>query len=147
MQCKDVMLTLVYRCREQDTISHCAKLMRDQRIGFVPVVNDRGGVIGVVTDRDIVVRAIAADKASSTLVHEIMTPGPLLTCRADEDLRRLEKRMAEQKKSRAMVFDATDQLVGVISLSDIAEAERSPFRTGRLLKEVARRESVAITRP
>jgi CBS domain-containing protein len=147
MQCREVMLTLVYTCRENDPVSQPARLMRDEHIGFVPVIDERGAVKGVITDRDLAVRVLAEDKPASTRVSEVMSVGGLLTCHADEDLHVLETRMAQQKKGRALVLDDQGHLAGVISLSDIAQAETSAQRSGALLRSVTHRESVAIARP
>ncbi len=146
MLCKDVMLTLVYKCTRDTSAYECAKIMRDEKIGFVPVIDSSKKVVGVVTDRDIAVRIVAANRPASLPVSEIMSTGPLLTCGPDDDLRELEQKMAKMKRSRALVKNDAGELVGVISLADIAQFERSAAQMGRLMREVGRRESVAITR-
>jgi len=146
MRCKDVMLNLVYTCPENGSVLECARKMRDEKIGFVPVISHEGKVIGVVTDRDLAIRVLAENKPPTLPVREIMSVGELVTCTPEDDLLFLEKRMSSEKKSRAVVLDK-GELVGVISLSDIARAETSARRTGNLLKDVSTRESVAIARP
>lgn len=144
MQCRDVMLTLVYKCTEVSTAAECARLMRDEKLGFVPIVDPAGKLIGVVTDRDLTVRVLAVEKPGTTVLSDVMSPGPVLTCRADDTLESLEKRMGEQKRSRAVVVDTAAKPIGIISLSDIARVERSATRTSRLLREITERESAAI---
>jgi len=146
MQCQEVMLSHVYKCRQTDTARTCAALMRDEKIGFIPVVDQKDKVVGVVTDRDLVVRLLASDLPSFTPVRDVMTVGELVTCRPDEDLRGLEARMAKAQKSRALVVDRQGKCVGVISLSDIAQAEEAG-QVGKLLNDVTHRESVQICRP
>lgn len=146
MKCKDVMLTLIFKCEEKTTVADCAQLMRDEQLGFLPVLDDRGSVIGVVTDRDLAVRVVAEKRSVDTPVRDIMSTGPFLSCLPDDDLHELEGRMAQTKKARALVKSEDGALLGVISLSDIAQRERSASRTGKLLKEVTRRESVALIR-
>lgn len=145
MKCKDVMLTLVYRAVEDTSVAECARIMRDEHLGFVPVVDVEGTVLGVVTDRDLAIRVLAERLPLTTRVSEVMSPGPFLTCAPEDDLRHLEKRMADQKKGRALVRDELGALVGVISLSDIAQHESSLARTARLFQAVTRRESVSLT--
>jgi CBS domain-containing protein len=145
MECKDIMLSYVYKCRETDTARTCAAIMRDQKIGFVPVVDKNDKPVGVITDRDLVVRLLACDKSTFTPVRELMTVGELLTCRADEDLRSLEAKMSKAKKSRALVVDREGKCIGVISLSDIAHSE-DPAWAGRLLNAIAHRESIQIAK-
>ncbi len=146
MRCRDVMLNLVYTCPENDSVLECARKMRDEKIGFIPVTAADGQLVGVLTDRDIAVRVVAENKPLTTPVRQVMSVGGLVTCTPDDDLLFLEKRMASEKKSRAVVLEK-GRLVGVISLSDIARRETSIRRTGALLRDVTQRESVAIARP
>ncbi len=146
MKCEDVMLTLVFKCDESSTVAECAQLMRDEQLGFVPVLDAQLNVVGVVTDRDLAVRVLAEQLELSTPVSEVMSTGPFLSCGPDDDLHELELRMAHEKKTRALVKASDGSLLGVISLSDIAQCERSAARTGKLLKEVTRRESVSLVR-
>lgn len=141
MLCGDVMRPMVLRCAPDTTATRCAQLMRDEQLGFVPVVDAKGQVIGVVTDRDLAVRVLAEQLPGSTPVMAFMTPEPFVTCQPHEDLRELEQRLAEAKRSRALVQDRAGQLLGVISLSDIAQAEPSAQRTARVLQEITRREA------
>ena len=147
MLCKDVMLTLVFKCTRETTAEACAQMMRDQRIGFLPVLDEKGAAIGVVTDRDLALRVLAESRPGKTPIGEIMSPAPFLVCEPDEDLRSLERQMAQARKSRALVRDAYGKIVGIISLSDIAQSERSASRTGELLRELTHRESAVIARP
>ena len=146
MKCKDVMLTLIFKCDENTTVSECALLMREEQLGFLPVLDTQANVIGVVTDRDLALRVVAEGRSFDTKVRDIMSTGPLLSCSPDDDLHELEQRMAQTKKARALVKAEDGSLLGIISLSDIAQRERSASRTGKLLKEVTRRESVALIR-
>jgi len=146
MRCKDVMVTLVFRCHENDSIQKCARLMLEEQIGFVPVTGESGRLVGVVTDRDLALRVLAEGKSVDLPVKSVMTIGGLLTCHPDDDLRDLEKRMAEERKGRAVVME-NERVVGVISAADVAVAEGSQRRAGWLMRELARRESGSIVRP
>jgi CBS domain-containing protein len=144
MKCEDVMLTLIFKAGLTSTVAECAQLMRDEELGFLPVLDEEFRVVGVVTDRDLAVRIVAEQRPATTLVTEVMSPGPFLSCEPEDELEELEQRMAREKKARALVKAPDGSLLGVISLSDIAQAERSAERTGRLLKEVTRRGPVAL---
>jgi len=144
MKCRDVMLTLVFRCTENTPVAQCARVMRDEHLGFVPVLGSQGEVLGVVTDRDLALRVIAEGLVLDTPVSAVMSTGPFLSCHPDEELRALERRMAETRKGRALVRGEDGALVGVISLSDIAKREPSAARTGQLLREITSRESVSL---
>lgn len=144
MKCEDVMLTLIFKAGLTSTVAECAQLMRDEELGFLPVLDDQFRVVGVVTDRDLATRVVAEHRPSTTPVIEVMNKGPFLSCEPDDELEALEQRMASEKKARALVKAPDGSLLGIISLSDIAQAENSEARTGRLLKEVTRRGPVAL---
>jgi CBS domain-containing protein len=129
----------VARCAEELTVEACARMMRDNNVGFLPVVDGRGQVVGVVTDRDLAVRVLADDLPSETPVGEVMTRD-VRVCRFDDDLESAERKMAVARKSRLVVTDDGGRCVGVISLSDFAQAEPGA-RAAEVLRAVTRREA------
>jgi CBS domain-containing protein len=143
MKCEDVMLSYVYKCGPEDSAASCAQLMKAENVGFVPVVDGAGKVLGVVTDRDLAVRLVAEERSGQTPVREIMTSHHLLTCRRDEDLKDVMKRMGSQMRARAMVIDGRGVCIGVVSITDIAGVE-APAAVGELLKDVTRRETIQV---
>lgn len=134
MLCRDFMRTDVRTCRPTDTVSHCAKVMLQEDVGFVPVVDAVGRPIGVVTDRDIALRVFASKRTSRARVASIMSQD-LISCRVSDSLQSAEAKLAQFGKSRIVVVDRKGRVAGVISLSDVALAE-TPVRAGRLLKAV-----------
>lgn len=143
MYVREVMKKTVVTCREHDSLKHCADLMRDRKIGMLPVVDSKQQLVGIVTDRDLVVRGMAENRPLTTEAHVVMTKR-LITCRQEDELWFAEERMASERKSRIVVVDEARHPVGVISLSDIPMADEGP-RAGELLQQVARRE--ASSRP
>ncbi|MBS1151613.1 MAG: hypothetical protein H6Q89_3311 [Myxococcaceae bacterium] len=137
MKVRDVMVERVSRCSELDRIDMCSRLMRDRKVGLLPVINTGGRVVGVVTDRDIALRVVAGNRPGSTLVREVMTRGPVVTVTAGDELTELESRLAKARKRRAVVIDSFGRCVGIVSLWDIAQKEE-PSRTVMLLREVSR---------
>ena len=134
MLCRDVMTKDVAVCRETDTVNHCARVMRDRNVGFLPVVDVRGMVNGLLTDRDLAIRVLAEDLSMATPVGSVMTRD-VRVCRAKDPLRVAERHMAEVKRSRLVVVDDSGRCVGVISLSDVAQAD-TRAHAGHLLYEV-----------
>ncbi|HEY7410549.1 MAG TPA: CBS domain-containing protein [Vicinamibacteria bacterium] len=132
------MKTGLVSCAPTDTVARCAELMKERRIGFVPVLDADRRVLGVVTDRDLVLRVLAPGAAPSVPVSEVMTK-EVVSCRSGDTLGAAEEKMALRRKSRVVVIDAEGRCIGVISLSDIAQAENRA-RTGKLLFAVTRRE-------
>jgi len=144
MLCRDVMKKKVFVCHEVDAVDECARTMRDQNIGFLPVVDAKGLVSGLVTDRDLTVRVLAENLSLSMPVSAVMTRD-VRVCQAMDPLRTAERRMATVKRSRLVVVDDRGRCVGVISLSDIAQAD-SRAQAGHVLYEITQRRTAAPSR-
>ena len=139
MRCDEMMKRDVHCCRQDDTLQSIARLMRDQNIGFVPVC-DHDKPIGTVTDRDLAVRACADGLSpASTKVSQVMTR-EVIRCRPSDDVAKAESLMSKNHKSRIMVCDDGGKLVGVISLSDIAERE-DDAHAADTMRQVSERET------
>ncbi len=108
-------------CRTGGSVRDCAKLMQRENVGFVPICNEDGEPVGTITDRDIALRVVAEGKSPDTLVDGVMTR-EVVACNVGDELEDAERLMREHRKSRVMVLDG-GRLVGVISLSDVVEAE------------------------
>ena len=140
MRCMDVMKKNLFIVGPDDTVQVAAERMRNTNVGFLPVTDKDGRVIGTLTDRDIALRVAAADRlASSCLVGEVMT-SEVVSCRATDDLTKAEELMAEHLKSRMLVTNDEGHLQGVLSLSDIAQFEWAR-RTGATIREITAREA------
>ena len=112
--------------------------MRDANIGFLPVCDPSRKVLGAITDRDIAVRVVADGRPPTTAVGDVMTR-EVVACRPEDDVRRAEELMGKQHKSRMIVADEQWRLLGVISLSDIAQVEDAS-RASQTMKQVTERE-------
>jgi CBS domain-containing protein len=104
------------------SICEAACLMAQADAGAIPVgENDR--LVGMITDRDIAVRAVAAGKGPNTPVREVMTT-EVKYCFEDETLDHVAKNMAELRVRRLPVLNRDKRLVGIVSLGDVALTER-----------------------
>jgi CBS domain-containing protein len=122
MQVQDVMTKTVKVIDSTATLLEAAEMMRDEEIGALPVAN-AGRPIGMLTDRDIVVRALASYKdPSQTRVRDIITPR-LTTIYADQDISEAAALMAHQQIRRLLVLDHDQAPVGILSLGDISLSE------------------------
>jgi CBS domain-containing protein len=121
-------------CRENDTIRDCAKLMKQEDIGFVPICDEAGAPIGAVTDRDLAIRALAEGRSPDERVSAFMSRD-VVSCRLGDDVDQAMELMRTERKSRVMVCDDQGKLRGVISLQDIAELE-SEEEAGETLQQV-----------
>lgn len=140
MKCREVMRSPVLTCTENQTVGACARLMRDQEVGFVPIVDRSQRLVGVLTDRDLTLRVLAEGLSAKTPVTKVMSGTMLVTCGPDDDLAIAESRMSRAQKSRIVVVDENKFVAGVISLSDVAQVEEM-LHGGRVLQAVTRRES------
>lgn len=130
MKVRDVMTTKLDVVTRYEPLSHVAEIMRDAGVGMVPVVRDRDGMqlVGVITDRDIVVRHVAEGHQSDPPVAEHMTWGELHTIRPDAELRELAEVMKAARVRRVLVTVEDGRLLGVVSQTDIARIAGVPSR-------------------
>lgn len=134
MQVKEVMTERVSVIGPETQIPEVARKMRDEDIGSLPVVeNER--LIGIVTDRDIVVRAVAdgADIRTTT-ARDAMSPR-ILYCFEDQTVEEVLENMGEQQIRRLPVVDRGKRLVGVVSLGDLSKAAKR--KAGDALREIS----------
>ena len=139
MLCEQVMRRYPKFLAENDTVQAAAKLMRDENIGFVPVCGTDGKVVGIVTDRDIVVK-IASDGGLLGKPLTTLMSREVVSCKAKDDLTRAEQLMEQNQKSRIVCVDDQGKAIGVISLSDIAQHEDGD-RASQLLRIITQREA------
>jgi len=122
MRVSEAMSRDVRLASPDQTIRDVAKIMDDIDAGSVPVSeNDR--LVGMVTDRDIAVRAVAAGKGPDTPVREVMSR-EVKYCYDDEDLDHVAKNMGDQRVRRLPVVNREKRLVGIVSLGDVATNEK-----------------------
>jgi CBS domain-containing protein len=119
MRCEELMHRKVEMVKIDDTILDAARRMRDRDIGFLPVVDASGKAVGVITDRDITVRAVAGGWTGSSRIGDLMTRD-LIACHPDDDLEECVQLMAKHEVSRVLVVNDDGTPCGVISLGDIA---------------------------
>ncbi len=121
------------------TLAEVATLMRQEDCGSIPVVREKR-LVGIVTDRDIVVRGIAAGKdAKTTPVSEVMSADPVCIG-PEDDVREAEQRMGDRQIRRLPVVD-DGALAGMLVIGQIARRETREERTGEALKEISQPSS------
>lgn len=137
--CRQIMRAPVDTIGSGETVVAAARLMRDRDIGFMPVCNRLGAILGVLTDRDIVVRALTGyGDPLAVPVSQIMSRDPI-TCGLDDTIGHAEQLMREHRITRLVVLDTHRRPIGVLSLSDVAQYEH-PSRVGRTVQAVAERK-------
>lgn len=118
MKVSEIMSRDVHIARPDQTLQEVARAMADRDLGFMPVGDD-DRLVGTITDRDIVVRALAQGRDGSTLVRDTMTED-VHYCFDDEDTEHVTQNMGNIQVRRLPVVNRDKRLVGVISLADAA---------------------------
>ena len=138
MYVRDVMTAQVNFVASDTPVNEVARLLRDQDIGSVPV-SDGEKLVGMITDRDIVVRGMADGVDPRSLrARDVMSP-KIVFCTEDQSVEEVLEHMGQEQVRRMPVVDANRRLVGVVSLGDLsrAAAERT---AGNALKEISEPE-------
>lgn len=130
----DAMTAQVVTSKPSDSIKATARIMRDVDTGVVPV-SDNGKVVGMVTDRDIVLRVVAEGGSVDGPVSAIMTPD-VLTCREDDNLADAAALMGSHQLRRLIVLNESGKLAGILSLGDIAH-DYGAKKVGLALEEIS----------
>jgi len=134
MNIREVMTPNPRTVSPDDTIQNAARIMRDEDTGAVPVVED-GRPVGMVTDRDIVIRAVADGGVTDRVVRDIVTTG-IVSVTPEMSTRDANELMSEHQVRRLPVVE-NDRLVGIVSLGDLAVKEGKDKRTGDTLQEIS----------
>jgi CBS domain-containing protein len=136
MQLKDVMTREVTVVPPEATVQDAARKMEQLDIGPLPVC-DGERLVGMITDRDIIVRAVAQRRGpATTAVHEVMTP-EVAYYFEDQDVTEARRLMAGRQLRRLPVLNRNKWLVGLVALGDLAVDTGDPQRVGETLKAVS----------
>jgi CBS domain-containing protein len=121
MRVSEVMTSNVTTIAPAQTIKEAAECMSALDVGALPVGED-GRLIGMITDRDIVVRGVAHSRGPDTLVGDVMS-SKVCYCYQDQELGEIAANMGDIQVRRLPVLDREKQLVGIVSLGDIAASD------------------------
>lgn len=136
MQIRQIMTTDVEIIRPDATIGHAAERMRELNVGSLPVC-DGERLVGMVTDRDITVRATAEGRAPlTTYVRDVMSPH-IIYCFEDQQPEDIEHVMQEHQIRRLPVLTRAKRLSGIISLGDLAVKSGQVQEVGRTIREIS----------
>ncbi|HEX7044256.1 MAG TPA: CBS domain-containing protein [Burkholderiales bacterium] len=134
MKVSEAMTRDVMMVSPTQSIAEAARMMAECDAGILPVSeNDR--LIGMITDRDIAIRAVAQRRSPDTAVRDVMSK-EVLYCFDDEDIDRVAKNMGDNQVRRLPVVNRDKRLVGIISLGDIARHTK-PGATGEAMAQIA----------
>lgn len=135
MQIREVMTPDVTTVRPDSPLVEVAKIMREEDIGAVPVT-DNEQLLGMVTDRDIVVRALVeGHDGLDRTAADVMSPD-VHCCTVEDDVEDVLRDMGDQQLRRLPVVDDDQRLVGIVSLGDLSR-EAKPKAAGKSLKDIS----------
>lgn len=139
LRCREIMQQPVRTVLEEDSVFAAARIMREEDVGFLPVSDADGVVLGILTDRDIATRVCAAGSdAAVTEVRTVMTTG-VIAVQPDDTVAKAASLMRRHHVTRIVVLSRGRRPLGILSLSDISQYER-PASVGRTLQSVAERK-------
>src|SRR5204863_1961035 len=122
MRVSEAMTREVRVASPGQSIRDVAKIMAEIDAGSMPV-GDNDRLVGMITDRDIAIRAVALGKGPETPVREVMSSDQVLYCYEDEELDHVAKNMSQQQVRRLPVVNREKRLVGIVSLGNLAQSE------------------------
>ena len=135
---RDVMTANPQTVTEKDSVLNVARIMRDEDTGVVPVVDNGRKIIGMVTDRDIVVRAVADGKDLKTIhVTDVMTK-QVRTVSENASVREVLDVMSGAQIRRVPVVNGNNELVGIVSMKDIATETNQDGKVGKAVENISK---------
>lgn len=139
MKIQDVMTRDPHCATPETSVRDAARIMRDNDIGIVPVVEDHSSrrLLGVVTDRDIAVRVVAEGRNADSLVSDAMSRDRLATCTADGDLDDAMDLMATEQVRRIPIVDERGTLVGIVAQADVVLKARADARAEETVERIS----------
>ena len=136
MKIRDVMTRDVIRIDPEESVSVAARTLTHYNIGALPVCGGDGRICGVVTDRDLVTRCVAAGKSpANTTVREVMTPR-LICAAPDMDAAEAANLMGREQIRRLPVVE-NGRLCGMVSLGDLSRQQESSLQAGDALSDIS----------
>ena len=137
MLVKDIMTPNVKCTQPKASLQQAARMMKDLDIGSLPVCGDNDRLVGMVTDRDITVRAVAEGQdPSTTLVRDVMTD-KILYCYDDQDVSEAAQSMEDNQVRRLVVLNRDKRLAGIVSLGDVAVDTHDEQLAGHALEAIS----------
>lgn len=135
MRCREIMTSSVKTATREMTLQNVALLMRDGDMGAVPVI-DGGKLVGIVTDRDIVVRSLADGRGADSSVGEAMT-SEIFSVKPDDFVFEAIRLMGDKQIRRIPVVNDAGELAGIIAMADIALEMEDEREIAETLEEIS----------
>ena len=142
MKISEIMTKDPHSVSPDTPVSEAARMMKEEDVGLVPVVErvggaeTRGRLIGVVTDRDIAIRTVAEGRASDAPVREVMSGG-VKTCSPDDSVEDAMDLMGREQVRRLPIVDERGSLVGVVAQADVVRMQGKDRKAERTVEQIS----------
>ena len=142
MKISEIMTKDPHSVSPDTPVSEAARMMKEEDVGLVPVVErvggaeTRGRLIGVVTDRDIAIRAVAEGRAADAPVSEVMSGG-VKTCSPDDSVEEAMDLMGREQVRRIPIVDERGSLVGIVAQADIVRKANNDARATDTIEQIS----------
>ena len=146
MKIQEIMSKPAITCRLGDNLNTAAQRMWESDCGTIPVVDDGGNAVGMITDRDICMAAYTQGRVLQAIPVSSVMSKSLVSCRQEQSLDAAERMMREKQIRRVPVVDGDNRPIGVLSLNDIARYAASARKKEGIESELAQ-TLAAICRP
>jgi CBS domain-containing protein len=134
-KCREIMTRNVKTASRATTLQETAVLMRDGDMGAMPIVED-GKLVGIVTDRDIVIRAIAEGKTAETAIGDVMT-SEIFSVNENDFVFEAIRLMGDKQVRRVPIVNDAGELVGIIAMADVALETEDEREIAETLEEIS----------
>jgi CBS domain-containing protein len=134
-RCREIMTRSVTTATREMSLQAVAALMRDGDMGSLPVV-ENGKLVGIVTDRDIVIRAVAVGKELATAIGDVMT-AEIFAVRAEDFVFEAIRLMGDKQVRRVPVINENGELVGIIAMADVVLETEDEREIAETLEEIS----------
>ncbi|GAB4515076.1 MAG: CBS domain-containing protein [Anaerolineae bacterium] len=138
--CSDVMTTNPTCCVSTDTVERAAQMMKAEDVGSIPVVESQNTkrLVGIVTDRDLVLKVLAAGpNGHDQAVGDVMTHDPV-ACRERDDLNKALQAMSDHQVRRIPIVNDQHEVVGIVAQADIATRTEQPHKTAGVVEDISK---------
>ncbi|HET9797263.1 MAG TPA: CBS domain-containing protein [Gemmatimonadaceae bacterium] len=142
MKISEIMTKDPHSVSPDTSVSEAARMMKEEDVGLVPVVErvggaeTRGRLIGVVTDRDIAIRAVAEGRAADAPVRDVMSGG-VKTCSPDDSVEEAMDLMGREQVRRIPIVDERGSLVGVVAQADVVRMQGKDRKAERTVEQIS----------
>ena len=129
MKVRDIMTKTAFSCRSGMSLAEAGALMWEHDCGLLPLLNDAGKVIGVITDRDVCIALSTRDRLPSEIRIGEVARSSVIVCSPDDDIHSALKTMSKERIRRLPVVNTDGSLVGILSMNDmVLQAEKGDGR-------------------